>query len=390
MSYLCPKCNAENQDGNRFCVKCGTALPQNKHCVKCGAMLPLNSKFCSHCGTQSVSANKQRVPHNPTQHRSIPIQKTRVEGPTPTAVRVNNIPITQKVTTDFIDSSIPKTGRGKGLILVAVGLACIAIIVGAFFLYKHKTNEDRINRFVQSFADKASKNDISGLKSVYPAIVKADSIALPNPYPKPKISESADGLFHIQYSPTVSIMARKTGDNAFTVTESYGLFVYAPEAVETAKSYELWHPDLNDLLLSENIKEAESRHKEDLEAKEDEAFASILPDLNDLRYFSTYDSDIIANYLRSLGYQGFSYENGYEEYDGGYRGDFKASMGSRSCHVKYNCQMHSCRIELTITGDKDALKSLYYNARQLFNPGYSDYGHENSVTMKGETIIIDS
>jgi len=46
---VCPTCGAENPDGARFCVSCGTSLVPG--CAQCGAELPVDARFCPACGT---------------------------------------------------------------------------------------------------------------------------------------------------------------------------------------------------------------------------------------------------------------------------------------------------------------------------------------------------
>lgn len=46
----CPKCGAELDNGAKFCMECGTSVPQNKKCIKCGIELPFKAKFCFGCG----------------------------------------------------------------------------------------------------------------------------------------------------------------------------------------------------------------------------------------------------------------------------------------------------------------------------------------------------
>ena len=46
----CPKCGAEVENGGKFCMECGEAIPQTKECPKCHAVWPLNAKFCQECG----------------------------------------------------------------------------------------------------------------------------------------------------------------------------------------------------------------------------------------------------------------------------------------------------------------------------------------------------
>jgi len=44
----CPKCQHENPDEAKFCIKCGN--PMEFHCPKCGANTPVSGDFCMECG----------------------------------------------------------------------------------------------------------------------------------------------------------------------------------------------------------------------------------------------------------------------------------------------------------------------------------------------------
>ena len=46
----CSNCGAELDAGAKFCMECGTPVPQVKKCVQCGMELPLKAKFCFGCG----------------------------------------------------------------------------------------------------------------------------------------------------------------------------------------------------------------------------------------------------------------------------------------------------------------------------------------------------
>ena len=45
---LCQSCGAENPEGKKFCIECGTSLALS--CTSCGALLAGNEKFCGECG----------------------------------------------------------------------------------------------------------------------------------------------------------------------------------------------------------------------------------------------------------------------------------------------------------------------------------------------------
>ena len=45
----CPRCQAENREGARFCRQCGATF--GAVCLSCGAKVEAGSKFCDGCGT---------------------------------------------------------------------------------------------------------------------------------------------------------------------------------------------------------------------------------------------------------------------------------------------------------------------------------------------------
>ncbi len=49
VSNYCPRCNAENRVGRRFCGACGAALP--RRCEHCGFVNQAIERFCGGCGS---------------------------------------------------------------------------------------------------------------------------------------------------------------------------------------------------------------------------------------------------------------------------------------------------------------------------------------------------
>jgi hypothetical protein len=50
----CPRCQAENREGRRFCSKCGTPLAQP--CAACGFANEPGDEFCGGCGARLAAA----------------------------------------------------------------------------------------------------------------------------------------------------------------------------------------------------------------------------------------------------------------------------------------------------------------------------------------------
>jgi uncharacterized membrane protein len=53
---FCPKCGAENTEGNKYCQKCGAALSVEAPrptgvCAKCGTKNAEGTKYCQNCGS---------------------------------------------------------------------------------------------------------------------------------------------------------------------------------------------------------------------------------------------------------------------------------------------------------------------------------------------------
>ena len=64
---VCPKCNAQNNAGTKFCSSCGNSLEKEKNkCIKCGAEIAENAKFCPECGAkQELACSKCGVALTP-------------------------------------------------------------------------------------------------------------------------------------------------------------------------------------------------------------------------------------------------------------------------------------------------------------------------------------
>lgn len=49
-SRRCASCGEANPRAAKFCIRCGTAFPEERTCDGCGASLPERAKFCMTCG----------------------------------------------------------------------------------------------------------------------------------------------------------------------------------------------------------------------------------------------------------------------------------------------------------------------------------------------------
>jgi class 3 adenylate cyclase/tetratricopeptide (TPR) repeat protein len=64
----CPKCQFENREDAKFCLRCGEKL--SLHCPRCGKELPILAKFCDECGHElGEGAQKERIVPEPEGER---------------------------------------------------------------------------------------------------------------------------------------------------------------------------------------------------------------------------------------------------------------------------------------------------------------------------------
>lgn len=61
----CAGCQAESAPGARFCMHCGTAVPQQKFCPQCGAVGAPEARFCGACGTRFPAPAPPASPPRP-------------------------------------------------------------------------------------------------------------------------------------------------------------------------------------------------------------------------------------------------------------------------------------------------------------------------------------
>lgn len=70
MEKCCPNCGTAAPEGARFCMSCGTAIPQENTCPNCGQVLPENAVFCFACGSPVGGGKKNPPEQAPAQKRT--------------------------------------------------------------------------------------------------------------------------------------------------------------------------------------------------------------------------------------------------------------------------------------------------------------------------------
>ena len=82
---ICPQCEFENPQDNKFCQNCGVSLT-HKICCECQSDIPIEAKTCSFCGAA-----------NHTVLWAIIFQKKNINPPEPALAKVSNEKVTREI-----------------------------------------------------------------------------------------------------------------------------------------------------------------------------------------------------------------------------------------------------------------------------------------------------
>ncbi|AOW99047.1 protein phosphatase [Moorena producens PAL-8-15-08-1] len=90
---VCPQCQFENPNTNKFCQRCGTSLT-DKSCHECATQVPLNAENCHNCGAftgtvwRAIISKQQNSPTSPQDSPQTPVEvsDSSAEQATPVAV----------------------------------------------------------------------------------------------------------------------------------------------------------------------------------------------------------------------------------------------------------------------------------------------------------------
>lgn len=114
---ICPQCQFENPNNNKFCQRCGTSL-SHKTCPECSIQVPINAETCHNCGTftgtvwwaiitkEPPVAAKTRVDTSQTEVPAIPGLKAEPE--TSTASETPSIAQIEQTDDDGNQAASPK------------------------------------------------------------------------------------------------------------------------------------------------------------------------------------------------------------------------------------------------------------------------------------------
>lgn len=123
--------------------------------------------------------------------------------------------------------------------------------------------DGEINDFFQRFAIAVQSGDKDELAKYYPEAADADSISFAlNPDSLLIEKTETDGTYLVKISEGVDATVVRAADGTMTITQSHGLFAYAPDRLDFAKKTGQFKPELTD---AENaLRMGDTRFMDDL------------------------------------------------------------------------------------------------------------------------------
>ncbi len=114
---LCPQCQFENPNTNKFCQRCGTSLT-HKSCHECGTQVPVNAATCHNCGEftgtvwWAIIAKDLESLSSPTTAQAAPLEalESVTANSSQTEVSLLQEPVDSEAKGHESTSSSPQTG----------------------------------------------------------------------------------------------------------------------------------------------------------------------------------------------------------------------------------------------------------------------------------------
>ncbi len=114
---LCPQCQFENPNTNKFCQRCGTSLT-HKSCHECGTQVPVNAATCHNCGEftgtvwWAIIAKDLESLSSPTTAQAAPLEALESVTANSSQTEVSQLqePVDSEAKGHESTSSSPQTG----------------------------------------------------------------------------------------------------------------------------------------------------------------------------------------------------------------------------------------------------------------------------------------
>jgi protein phosphatase len=118
---VCPQCQFENPNTNKFCQRCGTSLT-HKTCQECDTQVPLNAETCSNCGALTGTVWRAILARDPDlQSATVASQRVSLEASqqvvsrtvSPEESRESSSPVQSNLAKPDKSSEVPSTSESN-------------------------------------------------------------------------------------------------------------------------------------------------------------------------------------------------------------------------------------------------------------------------------------
>jgi class 3 adenylate cyclase/tetratricopeptide (TPR) repeat protein len=122
----CPKCQFENRELAKFCLKCGEGLELN--CPQCSKTLPLFAEFCDECGhrLEEVAEKEEKVLGTEGERKHVTVLFSDISGYTAISEKLDPEDV-KELTSQIFDEVSQVVGKYEGFVEKFVGDAVMAL-----------------------------------------------------------------------------------------------------------------------------------------------------------------------------------------------------------------------------------------------------------------------
>lgn len=316
-----------------FCTKCGHKNPDNGNfCTRCGNPLIKPKKFNHSEETTSINEESFNIKDNLKRE-----SEALVKDINQTSEKFNeekNIDSLNNAKEETNESIYPQNQYDEegNLILpvyddpkkskvgIIIGIVVAAIITAGGILSYHyfvesiallspyikSKPEIEVKNLINKFIDLAQKNDLEGLKDIYPGIFNADSISFNNATINNISIESNNSSGYIVNFPEFKLIIEST-EEGFKIKDSKDFFAYPLTKKEIAMKTGLWDDTMEDIGLSYRM------HDDGFWRYMENKFKLISPDI--IQLGETDDLEITLINTTDKPIKGENYEVEYELYN---------------------------------------------------------------------------
>lgn len=137
-------------------------------------------------------------------------------------------------------------------LLVAASLIAAGSIMTSCAGGNKVSPQEEVRAYGKYFVEKLSANQLDSIKSTYPDIAKADSVA-PIQSDTIIVVENEPGQFDLTLAEGITMKLNRSEEGNISVTETKGLFIFPSDRKELAEKTGMWADNLSDAQLADRL-----------------------------------------------------------------------------------------------------------------------------------------